>query len=206
MTYTDDETARGLDPENVPTTPGAAAHSDVPVGTGLDDGGEYALVFPPEGRVAEMARALNDAADGEEHLVQWSDGAFRVPKRIADAADLSDSSAAVDLPAAGGSSSPTVRESGFGNVAPGADGNKAAVVTDPPTPGITPPAAPSGEQNADTRTAELTEHGALSGPPPAAPSDATGGEQTPDTPAKSAATKAAAVKSASSRGKQAADK
>lgn len=147
MTFTADEKARGLDVNHIPAEPGAAAHSDVLVGTGLDDGGDYVLVYPPEGRTAETAKALNDAAAGEEQVVQWLDGAFRVPARVAEAAKLGAESTKVDVPASGGSSSPTVRQSGFGNVTPGPDGNSPAVVTDPPTPGTTPP--PAGDPAGD---------------------------------------------------------
>lgn len=90
MSSAEDKKA-GLDPEHIPSEAGSALHSDVKVGTGLDDGGDYTLVYPPEGKVAETAKALNDAAVGREALVVWTGDAFRVPADVADAADLGSS-------------------------------------------------------------------------------------------------------------------
>lgn len=134
MSYTDEDKALGLDPKNVPAEAGSALHSDVRVGTGLDDGGDYTLVYPPEGKVAETAKALNDAAAGREASVVWTGDSFRVPADVADSADLPggdtpESVQTVNQPNAGGSSSPTVHENGYGNATPGPDGNHPAIVT-----------------------------------------------------------------------------
>lgn len=134
MSYTVEDKTLGLDPKNVPAEAGSALHSDVRVGTGLDDGGDYTLVYPPAGKVAETAKALNDAAEGREQTVQWTGDSFRVPADVAEAADLPggdtpESVQTVAQPNGGGSSSPTVHENGFGNATPGPDGNNPAVVT-----------------------------------------------------------------------------
>lgn len=112
MSSAEDKKA-GLDPEHIPSEAGSALHSDVKVGTGLDDGGDYTLVYPPEGKVAETAKALNDAAVGREALVVWTGDAFRVPADVADAADLGSSGdtpesvQTVARPAAGAGDDPT---------------------------------------------------------------------------------------------------
>lgn len=133
MSTAEDKKA-GLDPAHLPSQAGSALHSDVKVGTGLDDGGDYTLVYPPAGKTAETAKALNDAAVGREHLVQWTGDSFRVPADVAEAADFSggdtpESVQTVNQPNGGGSSSPTVHENGFGNTTPGPDGNSPAIVT-----------------------------------------------------------------------------
>lgn len=101
----EEDRAAGLDWENLPTESGAAAHTDVVTGTGLAGDGEYVLVFPAADQIAETAKALNNAAVGREQLVVWSDGHFRVPRDVAEAADLPGEADAVVEPEPGSTSS-----------------------------------------------------------------------------------------------------
>lgn len=87
--------ARGEDWDNIPDEPGAAPH--VP----LDEGSnETVEVFPPDGKVAETAKALNDAAEGRESVVKWTGNSFEVPRDVADAANLPDDTQTIDVPEA----------------------------------------------------------------------------------------------------------
>lgn len=111
--FTAEDRAAGFDPGNIPEQAGAAPHAQV----GGDE--EYVLVYPPDGRVAETAKALNDAAAGRESTVQWTgEGAFRVPKSVADAADFGDEGPDIARGGPQSSSSPTQHTDGSGNVAP----------------------------------------------------------------------------------------
>lgn len=87
MSFTKDEKARGLDPDNIPDESGAALHTGDLVATGLARG-ETTEVIPPAGKVAEVAKALNDAAEplGLLPRVQWEGDRFSVPTAVADKA------------------------------------------------------------------------------------------------------------------------
>lgn len=104
--YSDDDKARGLDPDNLPDEAGAALHTDAIVSTGLDmsQGKETAQVYPPEGLMSETAQALNDAAqdlygNGGPTRVQWSGDHFAVPLEVADKAKLPKGAVEVEVPA-----------------------------------------------------------------------------------------------------------
>jgi hypothetical protein len=104
--YSDDDKARGLDPDNLPDEAGAALHTDAIVSTGLDmsQGKETAQVWPPEGLMSETAQALNDAAqdlygNGGPSRVQWSGDHFAAPLEVVDKAKLPKGAVEVEVPA-----------------------------------------------------------------------------------------------------------
>lgn len=98
--YSDDDKARGLDPDNIPDEAGSALHTDAVVGLGLQSGEEEAQVFPPADQIGEVAKALNDAATdlGVLHRVQWQGDHFLVPKEVAEKAKLPKGATETDVP------------------------------------------------------------------------------------------------------------
>jgi hypothetical protein len=97
---TADLEARGMVEGKVPDVAGAAPHTDAVTGLGLSGGGDTVQVFPEDGKVAETAKALNDAAEelGVVTRVQWTGDSFDVPAEVADKADLGGAQT-VDVPA-----------------------------------------------------------------------------------------------------------
>lgn len=78
---------------------GSAPHDPNAIigGTDVDD----VEVFVPEGKTAEVAKALNDAAEEaglNAAVVRYTDGSFTVPRAVADGADLPDDAQLVAVP------------------------------------------------------------------------------------------------------------
>ena len=71
--------------EFLPDVPGSAPHSP----DSLDTISETTTIFPAEGQTKATAQALLDAADDPRDVV-YSEGAFVVPKDLADRANIPD--------------------------------------------------------------------------------------------------------------------